>query len=315
MIQNLYEKITLFFILLLTLIFTNIKGNKTLESFEEDKNEVIRKHSIQIYDAFYVNIYKQIIINQIKSRILFEIDDLIKTTQLVKFQKVDILDIGCGIGNHLHELEKHKALTNNKKRYNFTGVDISSAMIIEGSNLIKSDKKGGSVDLLCHDIHDGDLFPQSSFSHIVCYYFTLYSLQIEKIAENVGRWLRNGGYFVVHLCDRDLFDPILDVSNPFVGVSVQKNAKNRQTKSSASFDNLTYTADFESQPNETKVYFHEEFIFKDKKVTRKQTHVLNMIPVQETIDIFEKYKLTHVKTRDLTPIGYHHQYILYFQNS
>ena len=288
----------LFIILLIALTFLFLfsrKGLVKVENFEEKK--IIRKNGVDMYDEFYVKIYTQIITKQIQPRIEHEVQDFIKNTEVVKFQKVDVLDIGCGTGDHLYHMR-------HTKNNSLTGVDISQAMIVNGK--IKK-------NLLCHDIHDTDLFPQSSFSHIVCYYFTIYSLQLDKIGENVRKWLRPGGYFAIHVCDRDLFDPILDVSNPFVGVSLQTNDKKRQTKSSAIFDNMQYTADFEAPPNETKVFFHEEFIFED--VIRKHTQVLNMIPVKETIDHFKKYNLKHVGTTDLTMIGYNNQYILYFQNS
>jgi SAM-dependent methyltransferase len=236
---------------------------------------------------------------------------------MVKFQKNDILDIGCGIGYHIKELQTHRLVENELYKYNFTGVDSSQDMLKEANILLndKKRKKGLKVtSLLNHDANDSELFAASSFSHIVCYYFTLYSLKIEELALNVHKWLRSGGFFVVHVCDRDLFDPILDVSNPFVGISMQHNPKNRKTSSSAKFDNLVYNADFQAPPNETKVFFHEEFIFKDSNTIRKQTHVLDMISVKKTIEIFDKYQLTLVKTVDLKQIGYHNQYILYFQN-
>ena len=289
--------LTIFLIILFLIIIVSIKQRvEKLENFEEKK--IIRKNGADMYDEFYVKIYTQIVTNQIKPRIVFEVEDFIRNTEVVKFQKVDVLDIGCGTGEHLYHMQ-------DQMKYNsLTGVDISQAMIVSR----KIEK-----NMLCHDIHDTDLFPQSSFSHIVCYYFTIYSLQLDKIGENVRKWLRPGGYFAIHVCDRDLFDPILDVSNPFVGISLQTNEKKRQTKSSAVFENMVYTSDFESPLNEFKVFFHEEFIFKD--IIRKHTLVLNMIPVKETIEQLKKYNLKHVGTTDLTMIGYNNQYILYFQNS
>ena len=42
-------------------------------------------------------------------------------------------------------------------------------------------------------------------------------------------WLMPGGYLIVHLVDRESFDPILPPGNPLYVVSPQKYAKERIT--------------------------------------------------------------------------------------
>ena len=47
--------------------------------------------------------------------------------------------------------------------------------------------------------------------------------------------MKPGGYLVVHLVNRDMFDPIRPASNPLFMVSPQKYAKNRIVTSTIKF--------------------------------------------------------------------------------
>ena len=43
-------------------------------------------------------------------------------------------------------------------------------------------------------------------------------------------WLKPGGYLILHLVDRERFDPIVPAADPLIMVSAQKHAKERITK-------------------------------------------------------------------------------------
>jgi hypothetical protein len=85
-------------------------------------------------------------------------------------------------------------------------------------------------------------------------------------------WLMPGGYLIVHLVDRETFDPILPPGNPLYIVSPQKYAKERITKTKVNFNQFVYNADFKLNEGSNIAIFDEKFKFNDGKV-RKQEHV------------------------------------------
>ena len=305
----------IFILIILIIIFLIKFKGYSYESFLNDSPKIIFVENNNIYDNFYCKIYEQIIPSHIRPRIIFEVDDLINNTEILKFQKVDLLDIGCGTGCHFDELFNHPDIIYNMVNYNFTGIDKSESMLkIANDKIINNKKvKDNEVQFLKNDVHNKDLFSKSAFSHIVCYYFTLYSLNIYKIALNINHWLRVGGYFVIHVCDRDLFNPILDASNPFIGINLNKISKNRHTESNIVFDNMTYIVDYKFPKNTTKVYLKEEFNIKSKNIIRKQTQVLDVISINKIVNILKKQNIIHTYTTPLDKIGYNNQYILYFK--
>ena len=68
--------------------------------------------------------------------------------------------------------------------------------------------------------------------------------------QNCINWLRPGGYLVLHLVNRDKFDPILNTADPLQFVSAQKYAKKRITKSLIKFKDFNYKALFNLKRSE-----------------------------------------------------------------
>ena len=119
---NLYKKSSnwgkiLFFILLLLVIITLFKplyqrkeGYENQQTFEYKTNE-------DLYDDFYVNIYDQLVFNDLKDD--YEVGEIINKTEPTSHSI--ILDIGSGTGHHVAKF--------NERGYNAIGVDNSKAMI------------------------------------------------------------------------------------------------------------------------------------------------------------------------------------------
>ena len=62
-------------------------------------------------------------------------------------------------------------------------------------------------------------------------YFTMYYVKNKiQLIKNCYNWLRPGGYFIVHLVNREMFDPIINAGDPLTMVSAQKYAKKRNNK-------------------------------------------------------------------------------------
>lgn len=259
-----------------------------------------------IYDKFYAPVYSSLISDQIIQRTQFESTDLIHVTQLDKYQKAYVLDIGCGGGDHLKWLSFQ-----HMKNVDLVGIDSSEAMLQQTKKRLG--KKNSRVRLLHKNLYEDDLFMSSSISHITCYYFTIYTLNTKTLIPKIKTLLRPNGWFVTHIVNMNKFDPILDVASPFWGIDPQKYVKNRITESTIFFKKFVYKSNFKL--SKTKAIFEETFAFKTKPKVRKQTHVLEHIDINDFVNNMGKEGLELKHTTSLEDYGYHHQYILYFQKT
>tara|TARA_Y100000389_G_scaffold205145_2_gene264086 strand:- start:13756 stop:14655 length:900 start_codon:yes stop_codon:yes gene_type:complete len=274
------------------------------ESFTNPVQTVHIKGSA--YDKFYAPVYTTLISDQIINRTKYEIEDMINKTDVKDYIKPSLLDIGCGGGDHLRWLSDENIVN-----IELTGIDKSSPMLKQTKKRIG--KRDESVRLIKNDINEDDLFMKSSFTHIMCYYFTIYSVNSKKFRKNIYKWLKPKGWFIVHVVDLEKFDPILDAASPFLGINPQKYFKNRITESTVEFKKFTYSADFKLRKD--KAYFKESFKFKNNPTVREQVHKLQNIDMNNFIDDMGKEKMVLKNTTTLENIGYHNQHILYFQKS
>ena len=297
-----WGKVLLFVVILLALVifFKYINqeaskkegfNNKIKEGFQQT-DEFVFLSGNDLYDDFYVDIYDQLVYNQIKDD--YEIGEIInKTTPTT--QSI-ILDIGSGTGHHVAKLSE--------KGFRATGVDISSAMVK------KAKENYPNLDFLRGDVQNAVQFNYNSFTHILCMYFTIYYIpNKEKFFSNCMEWLMPGGYLVIHLVSRDDFDPILPVANPLLVVSPQRYAKKRITSSKVVFDHFTYTADFQLDTSKNKAIFNEKFKFKDTNKTRKQEHIFYMENEDDILTQAQNVGFIIQGKIDLMKCAYDYQYL------
>ena len=160
------------------------------------------------------------------------------------------------------------------------------------------------------------LFPAQTFTHITCLYFTLYYIQNKRqFFKNCYTWLQPGGYLIVHLVDRNMFDPILNVSDPLFLVSAQKHAKKRITTSLVKFNGFQYKGEFKLNKEDDIAIFEETFKDKQGKV-RKNEHLLYMPTQQQIIQLAQDVGFILEGKIDLVPVQYEYQnlYVLYKPN-
>lgn len=233
------------------------------EGFENDENDddtgkFIIKRDNDIYDDFYSRVYDKLVFSDVKNN--FEIGKIINHTNLTK--KSNILDIGSGTGHHVAELNRlgyHHAL----------GIDSSPAMIK------KSKENYPNANFIQGDVNKTMTFNNNEFSHILSLYFTIYYFKNKRhFFDNCYRWLRPGGYLIIHLVDREKFDTILPVGDVFTFVSPQKYADSRITSTVAKFNNYEYKSKFEFKNDD--VNFIELFKNKHSGKIRKNIHKLYM---------------------------------------
>ena len=240
-------------IFIITLFFKNkhgldgMDGMDGIEGFEERTTEFKHKKGPQVYDDFYANVYDELVFNKIKND--YEIGQIVQSTAPTDTSR--ILDIGCGTGHHASSLAE--------KGYNVVGIDISPSMIN------KAKENYPNIDFKVDDALNTMAFPANSFTHITCMYFTIYYMQNKRrFFENCIHWLMPGGYLILHLVNREKFDPILPAGDPFHIISPQSYADKRITTTNVKFDKFDYKANFELVPSadetgDANAIFHETF--------------------------------------------------------
>ena len=265
-------------------------GSKETGVVEEFTNDTL-------YDNFYSKIYDQIVQGDVRVR-----TETIFTLGWIKKYYSDaatlkILDIGCGTGGHVAEFAKENV-------GEVTGIDKASAMIN------RANKLHPNLNFKLTDAEQPLAFAASQFNLVTMYYFTIYYIHHKaQVLRNVFNWLSPGGGFVVHVVNRDKFDPILESASPFMAFSLQKYSKQRVTKSKVSFDKFDYTAEFTNE--EADAHFEETFKFKDGRM-RKNKHFLHMPAMESLVHEIEQAGFTYKEFIDLTPIGYEYQYLFCF---
>jgi SAM-dependent methyltransferase len=249
-----------------------------------------------LYDDFYVDIYDHLVFSNVKNN--YEVGEILDKTQPTTESR--ILDIGSGTGHHVGHLTE--------KGFKATGVDQSKAMVDQAkANYPKSEFKQG-------DATNGKLFPPGQFTHVLCMYFTLYYIE-DKPAffRNCYQWLKPGGYFIVHIVDRDNFDPILPPGNPLLIVSPQKYAKERITETQVAFHDFDYTSKFDLDPQTNRAYFREKFKSKTGDKIRKQEHVFYMEPEDTITAMIQNAGFILDGRVNLLKVHYDYQYLYIWQ--
>jgi SAM-dependent methyltransferase len=262
-----------------------------LEGFESE-TAFSSKTGNDLYDGFYASVYDHLVSNQAHND--FTVGEIISKTAPSASSLV--LDIGSGTGHHVAQLG---AQTGAKVQ----GVDVSAAMVAKAKeNYPEATFKQG-------DVTDPYLYQPDTFTHILCLYFTLYYVEDKGVFfANCWRWLRPGGSLIVHIVDRDRFDPILPPSNPLIAISPQRYAKERITTSKVAFDDdLKYTGKFEIDGNNAR--FKEKFEHTGTGKVRENEHVFYMETEQEIIKAAQAEGFTVQGKVDMVRAGYENQYL------
>ena len=303
-INTFYSKMSIFgkllfflaFFLMIVIFFKSVKtrnNNNNKEGFEQNE-KFLYKTGENIYDEFYSEIYDYLVFSNVKDN--FEVGAIMNQTDPTETSK--ILDVGCGTGHHVGKLSHYK--------FDVIGLDISSAMISQAKKLYPNNKFEQG------DALNSSEFSFNTFTHILCMYFTIYYFKDKnKFLQNCYDWLMPGGHLILHIVDRENFDPILPPGNPLLLVSPQKYSEKRITTTRVKFNNFDYNANFNFKPEEDLAIFSEKFKFKDGKV-RKNEHKLYMESENAIVNMAQNIGFILDGKIDLIKCAYAHQYMYMF---
>jgi len=291
---SLWCKILMFIslLLLLVLVFKGFDNKK--EGFEQ-RDQFLIKSGSDIYDDFYADIYDYLVFNNLKDD--YEVGYIMNSASPSSQSK--ILDIGCGTGHHVSSL--------GSKGLDVLGIDISPSMIK------KAKTNFPDYQFTVGDALNNHLFESNSFTHILCMYFTIYYFKDKaQFFNNCFKWLMPGGYLIVHLVEREHFDPILPPGNPLLYISPQRYAKERITSTKVKFTDFSYSADFKLDEANDKALFVEKFKNDTNGKVRKNEHTLYMPDVQQIVDEALACGFIVESNADLLQCQYEYQYLYVF---
>jgi len=300
-ISNIYNKMSnfgkiLIFITLFLILIVLFKSINTTNKEGYEQNDIfLFKQDSEIYDDFYADIYDYLVFNNLKDD--YEVGYIMNSASPSSQSK--ILDIGCGTGHHVSSL--------GAKGLDVLGIDISPSMIKKAKTNFPDYK------FLLGDALNNQLFESNSFTHILCMYFTIYYFKDKaQFFNNCFKWLMPGGYLIVHLVERDHFDPILPPGNPLLYISPQRYAKERITSTKVKFTDFSYSANFQLDDANDKALFVEKFKNDSDGKVRKNEHTLYMPDVQQIVDEAQACGFIVESKADLLQCQYEYQYLYVF---
>ena len=131
----------------------------------------------------------------------------------------------------------------------------------------------------------------------------------EKFFKNCFQLLQPGGFLVVHLVDRNRFDPILPPGNPFYIVSPQSYSKERITQTNVDFNGFNYNANFDLNKETNIATFEEKFKKKITNQVRVNKHTLYMEPIAQTLQKAQEVGFITHAIIDMMKCAYDYQYL------
>jgi SAM-dependent methyltransferase len=264
----------------------------------------------ELFDDFYASVFTKL--TQIETLLQAESAICLQEFQFnAKKEHMKILDAGCGVGIATCAFKKLGV-------HEVVGMDKSKAMIQYARQTVLpsttlSDTEKQDVEFRNMDLLGPTSANAAEFTDACLLYFTVYYFRdLNTLFRNLALWVKPGGSLAIEVVNKYKFDPILNPSNPWVGISPQKYAKERLHKSTIVFDKFEYEAVFELE--DPRAEFRETFRFTDGSI-RRQKHTLYMRSIPEIIRTAKESGWLYTKYVDLMPLSFQYGYILFFTNA
>jgi SAM-dependent methyltransferase len=327
MLGDTVQKVLLVIIILLCLNYVTIVlvgrllkkplNSEALEGFTDQIGSTKKGDDLHVYldnthlyDKFYADIYDQLTSSSNRNRASAALC-LSRWKAKTDPARMSILDIGCGTGQTAIGFAK---LGVNK----VCGLDISTAMI-EKSKTTQREEKGAEklpIEWRVGDASDPGAAHENEFTHATLFYFSIYYLK-DKPAffKNLYKWIAPGGSVCVEVVNKYKFDPMFQSAAPFLGFSLQKYTKKRETTSKIVFNKFSYEGSFnllEEGDKAEAAEFREVITFKDSSTVRRQKHQFYMPEIKEIIRAADSAGFQYMGYQDMMGLGFEYAYLLFF---
>jgi len=201
----------------------------TIEGFEQESRFILKQNDEVFDDPFYVGIYDELFYKQLYNN--YEVGIILN--EIHPTSKDIVIEIGSKTGSYTSALQKSSGC-------NVIGLDKSQTMVDYASEKYPNCKfmQGDPLNFM--------IFASEYATAILLLDFAIYYIKDRRtLFYNCYHWLKPGGFLVIHLVNRHMFDPIVPAAKPFTLVSPQSVAKTRITTSDVVFHNFDYKSKFE----------------------------------------------------------------------
>jgi SAM-dependent methyltransferase len=266
----------------------------------------------EIIDDFYMSVYHKIFQHDklVQAEAALALHDWQKK---MKPKDMAVLDLACGSGVAATYFAKQDVGS-------IIGIDKSPAAIRFAKNSIipattLTPKQREALEFRIGDLYNPSAADPASATHSIMTYFSVYVFRdLEAIFKNIYFWTKPGGSLAIEVVNRDKFEVIPDVTNPWVGTTPQAHAQERITKATAVFDKFEYSTEFDLDEERSRAEFKEIFRFKDG-TARRQKHILYMPKIEEIVRKAQQAGWVYEKYSDLRMIGFPYGYMLFFNRA
>lgn len=199
------------------------------EGFEQESRFILKQNDEVFEDPFYVGIYDELFYKKLYNS--YEVGVILN--EIHPTSKDVVIEIGSKTGSYTSALQESCGC-------NVIGLDKSKTMVEYAS------KKYPNCTFMQGDPLNLMSFSSEYATAILLLDFAIYYIKDRRtLFYNCYHWLKPGGYLILHLVNRHMFDPIVPAAKPFTLVSPQSVAKKRITTSDVVFENFDYRSKFE----------------------------------------------------------------------
>ena len=200
-----------------------------LEGFQQESRFVLKQNDQVFEDPFYVGIYDELFYKKLYNS--YEVGIILN--EIHPNSKDVVIEIGSKTGSYTSAVQQSCGC-------NVIGLDRSKAMVEHAS------KKYPNCKFMQGDPLDFMSFSSEYATAILLLDFAIYYIKDRRtLFYNCYNWLKPGGFLVLHLVNRHMFDPIVPAAKSFTVVSPQSVAKTRITSSDVVFENFDYKSKVE----------------------------------------------------------------------
>jgi len=216
--------------------FFNTMYKTKSEGFEQESRFILKQNDEVFEDPFYVGIYDELFYKKLYNS--YEVGIILN--EIHPTSKDVVIEIGSKTGSYTSALQQNCGC-------DVIGLDKSKAMVEYAS------KRHPNCTFMQGDPMDFMSFSSEYATAILLLDFAIYYIKDRRtLFYNCYHWLKPGGYLVLHLVNRHMFDPIVPAAKPFTLVSPQSVAKKRITSSDVVFKDFDYKSKFEFDQEEEK---------------------------------------------------------------
>jgi len=216
-------------IVIWTLDFFNTLYKTNVEGFEQKSRFILKQNDEVFEDPFYVGIYDELFYKKLYNS--YEVGIILNEIQPTS--KDIVIEIGSKTGNYTSALQQSCGCS-------VIGMDKSKTMVDYAS------KRHPNCKFMQGDPLNFMTFSSEYATAILLLDFAIYYIKDRRtLFYNCYHWLKPGGYLILHLVNRYMFDPIVPAAKQFTIISPQSVAKRRITTSDVVFEGFDYKSKFE----------------------------------------------------------------------